>query len=288
MKFLTLIVILLFLGCSNTKVDEPVKVIPKEPTVIEVMEVKEPTVIEVMEVKEPTVIEVMEVKEPTLLAPETTVEALPFVPVNFLMHRPLLVKTMVSEWPEISIPSSIAGLIEQETCYSLIHSRCWSVYAKLETEREYGFGLGQLTVTKRFNAFEEAKLLNIKLKSWKWEDRLNPEFQMIAILSMMRRNYNAYNFSETELDRFAFSLASYNGGLGGIQADQRICRNTPKCNPNLWFNNTENTSLKQKVVVTGYGKSFFQINREYPVNILMKRRFKYKPYLDEHFKKAIL
>ena len=86
------------------------------------------------------------------------------------------------------------------------------------------------------------------------------------------------------IDRFAFALASYNGGLGGIQADQRMCKNTPNCNHNLWFGNVEKTSLKSKVKVGGYGKSFFEINREYPHNILHVRRYKYKPYIDGGFK----
>ena len=206
------------------------------------------------------------------------------VPKNFLVHKETLVKVIDSSWPTITMPSVVAGLIEQETCYSLTHSKCWSPSAKLETKREYGFGLGQLTVTPRFNAFEEAKGLDSRLKQWQWNDRFNPEFQMIAILAMLKRNYNVFRTSEKEYDQYAFALASYNGGIGGIQADQRICRNTPKCNSNLWFGNTEHTSLKQRTKVAGYGKSFFEINREYPKNILEVRRYKYKPYIDGGFK----
>ena len=208
------------------------------------------------------------------------------VPKNFLVHKDTLIKVMQVSWPTITIPSVPAGLIEQETCYSLTHSKCWSPHAKLETSREYGFGLGQLTVTSRFNSFNEVKELEPRLKQWKWEDRFNPEFQMIALLAMLKRNYSVYKSVESDADRYAFALASYNGGLGGIQSDQRICKNTPECNPNLWFGNTENTSLKKKIKVTGYGKSFFEINREYPKNILEVRRFKYKPYIDPEFKNA--
>jgi hypothetical protein len=206
------------------------------------------------------------------------------VPKNFLVHKETLATVIDSSWPTITMPSVVAGLIEQETCYSLTHSKCWSPSAKLETKREYGFGLGQLTVTSRFNAFEEVKGLDSRLKQWQWNDRFNPEFQMIAILAMLKRNYNVFKLAEKEYDQYAFALASYNGGIGGIQADQRICRNTPKCNPNLWFGNTEHTSLKQKTKVAGYGKSFFEINREYPRNILETRRYKYKPYIDGGFK----
>lgn len=205
------------------------------------------------------------------------------VPKNFLYHKDTLIKVMRTSWADISMPSVIPGLVEQETCYSLTHSKCWSVHAKLETKREYGFGLGQLTVTPKFNTFEEVKQLDQRLKEWKWEDRFNPEFQMIALNAMLKRNYNIFKTVENPIDRYAFALASYNGGIGGIQADQRICKNTEGCNPNLWFGHTEKTSLKAKTKVSGYGKSFFEINREYPYNILNVRRFKYKPYLDKEF-----
>jgi hypothetical protein len=205
------------------------------------------------------------------------------VPKNFITHKDTLVKVLSTSWPDITMPSVVPGLIEQETCYSLTHSKCWSPHAKLETSREYGFGLGQLTVTNRFNTFEEVKVLEPKLKGWKWEDRFNAEFQMIAIAAMLKRNYHTFKDVEN-IDKYAFSLASYNGGLSGILADQKICKHTPGCNPVLWFNNVEHTSLKKRTKVTGYGKSFFEINREYPKNILEVRRFKYKPYVDPEFK----
>jgi len=206
------------------------------------------------------------------------------VPKNFLYHKDTLIKVMQTSWNDISIPSVIPGLIEQETCISLTHSKCWSRFATLETSREYGFGLGQLTVTSSFNAFEEVKALDSRLKDWKWDDRFNAEKQMIAVVVMLKRNFKVFRSAEKEIDQYAFALAAYNGGIGGIQSDQRICRNTKGCNPNLWFGHVEHTSLKKKTAVVGYGKSFFEINRQYPVNILNVRRFKYKPYIDPYFK----
>ena len=206
------------------------------------------------------------------------------VPRNFIYHKDTLVKVMQTTWNDISIPSVIPGLIEQETCISLTHSKCWSRFAKLETSREYGFGLGQLTVTRRFNAFEEVRALDSRLRDWKWDDRFNAKNQMIAVVVMLRRNFRIFRSAEKEFDQYAFALASYNGGIGGIKSDQRICRNTRGCNPNLWFGHVEHTSLKRRTVVAGYGQSFFVINRKYPVNVLNVRRFKYKPYIDHHFK----
>lgn len=207
------------------------------------------------------------------------------IPQNFMFHKDTLVEVMKRKWPDIPYPSAIAGQIEQETCITLTHKKCWSRFAELKTSRERGVGLGQHTMTSRFDALAEARGLDDDLKEWNWDSPYSAEMQMTGLLAMMKRNYGIFK-STSELDRYAFALAAYNGGIGGIHADQRICRNTKGCDDKLWFGNVENTSLKAKVKVSGYGKSFFEINREYPVNILMKRRQKYKPFIDPFFEGA--
>lgn len=207
------------------------------------------------------------------------------IPQNFMFHKDTLVEVMKRKWPDIPYPSAIAGQIEQETCITLTHKKCWSRFAELKTSRERGVGLGQHTMTSRFDALAEARGLDSDLKEWNWDSPYSAEMQMVALLAMMKRNYGIFK-STSDLDRYAFALAAYNGGIGGIQADQRICRNTKGCDDKLWFGNVENTSLKAKVKVSGYGKSFFEINREYPVNILLKRRQKYKPFIDPFFEGA--
>ena len=207
------------------------------------------------------------------------------IPQNFMYHKDTLIDVMKRKWPDNPYPSAIAGQIEQETCITLTHKKCWSRFAELKTSREHGAGLGQHTKTSRFDAVEEAKTLDEDLKDWGWGDIYNAEMQMIGLVAMMKRNYGLFK-STSELDRYAFALAAYNGGIGGVQSDQRICRNTKGCDDKLWFGNVEHTSLKSKVKLKGYGSSFFDINREYPVNILMKRRQKYKPYIDPFFEGA--
>lgn len=209
------------------------------------------------------------------------------LPQDFLPHYTTFLYALDSTWKDVPIPSAVAGLFEQETCYNLKHSKCWNVKAELKTDREYGFGLGQLTVTSKFNAWEESKALDSRLKAWKWEDRYNSEYQMIAGVAMLKRNYNIFKYAINPYERFAFSTASYNGGIGGIQADQRVCRNTKGCNEWAWFGNVENTSLKAKTALKGYGKSFYEINREHTRNILTVRRQKYKPFVDVYFDKVL-
>lgn len=204
------------------------------------------------------------------------------IPQNFMFHKDTLVEVMKRKWPDIPYPSAIAGQIEQETCITLTHKKCWSRFAELKTSRERGVGLGQHTMSSRFDALAEARGLDDDLKGWNWDSPYSAEMQMVALLAMMKRNYGIFK-STSELDRYAFALAAYNGGIGGIQADQRICRNTKGCDDKLWFGNVENTSLKAKTKLNGYGKSFFDINREYPLLILTKRRYKYKIFIDEYF-----
>lgn len=200
------------------------------------------------------------------------------VPKNFWYHKDQLNQVIRDVWPTIKEPHTIGGLVEQETCISLTHRYCWSRFAELKTKHEHGIGLGQFTITKRFNAFEEVKALDPILKDWKEEDYFNANYQMRAILVKLRYNMKRFP-QEPPLESWAFTLAAYNGGLGGILKDQRLCKNTTGCNPNLWFGHVENTSLKTRLAFNGFQKSAYQINREYPQNILFKRRGKYEPFI---------
>ena len=58
-------------------------------------------------------------------------------------------------------------------------------------------------------------------------------------------------------------------------SDRRVCQATAGCDPGRWFGHVEKTSLKARAAIKGYGKSFFDINREYVVNVLQVRRSKY-------------
>lgn len=204
------------------------------------------------------------------------------LPDNFFRHYPTLVVALEDVWPDITQPAVIAGLVEQETCPSLKSKKCWNERAELKTKQEHGIGLGQHTITSKFNAFEETSHLHEKLKGWKVEDYWNAEMQLYGIAAKLKQNYSVFG-NTIEEDRFAFSLAAYNGGVGGILKDQRLCKNTKGCDPAKWWDNVENTSLKTKLPFNGFKKSAFQINREYPYNILKIRMQKYEPYLNPFF-----
>lgn len=189
---------------------------------------------------------------------------------------PVLRQEVSARWPDMAMPSALAAQVEQETCISLKSRGCWNPRTELKTDREYGFGLGQLTVTSRFNAWEEVRGMDAGLSAWRWEDRYDPRLQLRALV--VKDRFNARSFagsSATPADGIAFALAAYNGGVGGTMSDRKLCRNTPGCDPGRWFGHVEHTSLKARTKVGGYGQSFFDINRGYVRNVLVERRPKY-------------
>ena len=200
------------------------------------------------------------------------------IPENALKYAPMLKEVLVKLWPGVGPRSLFAGQVEQETCVSLKSKRCWSPTTELKTDREYGFGFGQLTVTKRFNAWEDVKKLDKELSAWKWENRYDPAYQLRALVVYNKSLYN--RLPDVIQEKLAFMFAAYNGGLGGILQDRRLCQNTKDCDPNVWFGHVERTSFKSKIKPKGYGKSFFEINREYPRNILFVRSTKYANLMD--------
>lgn len=208
-----------------------------------------------------------------------------FIPDNAKKYAPLLKKELINKWPEITPKNVFAGQIEQETCISLKHKGCWSPTVELKTSREYGFGIGQLTLaynkdgSERFNAFNDVKKLDKDLASWKWENRFDPSFQMRAMVIYDKSLYS--KIPNDVKEKLPFMFAMYNGGAGGILQDRRLCISTSGCNPNLWFGNVAKTSFKSKIKPKGYGQSFFDTNRGYPENIIHIRAPKYTNLMNE-------
>lgn len=193
-----------------------------------------------------------------------------------------LLALLPAYWPDMPLPSFLAAQIEQETCITLQHGKCFSERAELKTSREYGFGLGQLTITARFNAFLEVKALHPDLRDWPFEARYDRRMQLIALVVKDRHHYRGCApLMATARDTLACVAAQYNGGAGGFLADRRLCANTAGCDPRVWFGHIEHTSLKARRPASGYGKSFFEINREYVRNVLLVRRPKYATLMDD-------
>ncbi len=195
---------------------------------------------------------------------------------------PILKAEQMQYWPGMPLPSALGAQVEQETCISLKHRSCWSPRAELRTSREQGVGLGQLTRTfradasTRFDALDEiVKSFPKELANLSWDNRYDARLQLRALVLKDLQGYRLVMGAGSDRDRLAMSFAAYNGGLGGLASDRRACAATPGCDAGRWFGHVERTSLKAKAALPGYGKSFFEINREYVRNILIVRRVRY-------------
>lgn len=196
---------------------------------------------------------------------------------------PLLKQAQTAYWPDMPLPSTLGAQVEQETCITLKHKMCWNPRAELKTSREQGVGLGQLTRafnangSTRFDAMGDlTKSYSKELAGLNWQNPYDPALQLRALVLKDKQSCGLIKNTASGKDQLAMCFAAYNGGLGGLNSDRKVCAGTKGCNPGVWFGHVEQTSLKAKAAVSGYGKSFFAINREYVTNIMVVREVRYR------------
>lgn len=203
-------------------------------------------------------------------------------PAAAVAKLPILKQELEKHWPALTSRDYIGAQIEQETCITLKHSSCWNENAQLLTHREQGVGLGQLTRAfypdgrLRFDAMAELKARYPKeLENLSWESWRSIRLQLRAVVLKDRDLCASIRNAATEKDRMQMCMAAYNGGFGGLSNDRLACRAKPGCDHTRWFGHVEHTSMKSKLRMKGYGRSPFEINREYVHTIERVRRPRY-------------
>ena len=206
------------------------------------------------------------------------------VPARAQQYLPLLVEQQRSIWPDAPIPSFLGAQVEQESCISLTHSKCWNPNVQLKTPREWGRGLGQVTTayradgSVRFDKQAELRAQFASLRGWTTDRWMDPRYQLIAIVEMDKSIYGRMHDAATPIDRLGFTLSAYNGGESGVRQDRLLCANTSRCDRRRWVGHVERTSAKSRTPHPGYRQSFYAINREYVSNVIGLRRPKYEPF----------
>ena len=185
------------------------------------------------------------------------------------------------------------ALIEHESCITLCSKRCWNAKSRLKTAREEGAGLGQLTRAWKHGKLRFDTLNYLKRKYRKelndltWNNvYTKPKLQIRAMILLWNQNYRRLPIDISNLNKIAFSDASYNQGFYRTYKDRQYCKLTKGCNPKVWFNNVEKSCTASHKVLYG-NRSACDISRHH-VRDVMRRSIKYYfYYLDNNYTRVL-
>lgn len=219
------------------------------------------------------------------MAPAAAQNVRTYIPAKAPLYLPALREEQLKYWADNPAPYNLAGLVEQESCISLTHSRCWDPKSQLKTAREEGAGFGQITRAYRadgglrFDSLAELRNKHsAELTGWNWSNvYTRPDLQLRAIILMNRDNYKLLRDIKDPMERLRFTDAAYNGGKGGVDNDRRLCSLRAGCDSQKWFGQVELTCSKSKVPIYG-NRNACDINREHVHNVFQLRSDKYKPW----------
>jgi hypothetical protein len=204
-----------------------------------------------------------------------------YIPTGANTYAPVLKAEQTRFWAQHPAPELLAGLVEQESCLSLTHSRCWNPSSRLKTQREEGAGLGQITRafradgSERFDALAEMRSAHRELAGLTWANVYErPDLQLRAIVLKVQDDFKALSVVTDPRLRLDFADAAYNGGRRGVTDERRACGLKAGCDPQIWFGHVELTCLKSKAAL--YGRDACQINREHVQMVIRVRSLKYR------------
>lgn len=208
-----------------------------------------------------------------------------FIPEKAKLYLPIVKNEQQRFFSDIKQPEYFGGLVEQESCISLKHSRCWDPRSELKSVHEQGIGFGQITRafkadgSVRFDALTDMKRQNKELSELSWDTiKSRPDLQIRTMILMTKSNYKSLWSVSSPEERLKFSDAAYNGGIGGVNKERRLCGLKAGCDPQYWFENVEKTCSKSLKPLYG-NRNACMINREHVTYVFKLRMAKYSPYL---------
>ena len=179
---------------------------------------------------------------------------------------PILVEEHQRIWPE----SDIAIIAEQ-----INHESAWKENAtRVETSGVVSYGLFQvldatlIEMQTRHKMLAGARPVQMLQARWGIRAGLLYDKDMWKLCGFSRDGCSSCHGNDR--NRWAFTLASYNGGFGWIQRDRKMTAEKGR-DGNVWFRNVELFSKRSK--------QFFEINRRYPREILANA-YRWRDYAD--------
>ena len=213
-----------------------------------------------------------------VMAPRAQAETIPPGAIKYL---PTLKAEQQKYWPNHPSPWHLAGLVEQESCLSLTHSKCWNPESKLETKREIGLGFGQLTKafradgSLRFDTVADLRSKYAPLADLNWQTLAKrPDLQLRALVLLSKESATPFAHTGSPLE---FGDSAYNGGVSDVKKSRRACAMSPGCDPQKWFDNVELHCVKSRQILYG-NRSACDINVGHVRLIFRVRSFKYRVY----------
>lgn len=204
------------------------------------------------------------------------------LPAGYLRYGPLLWQAQRDYWPDHPRPAVLAALAEQESCPRLTSPQCWNPAARLQSAREEGAGIGQLTRAYypdgrvRFDMLHDMRQQYPQaLGSLSWDTIYQrPELQLRALVLLSREQAQAFR-QLPALARLPFADAAYNGGIADVRRERRACHLTPGCDPAQWFGHVALHCQKSRQPLYGR-RSACDINRQHVEQVLKVKPHKYE------------
>ena len=210
-----------------------------------------------------------------------------FIPTNAYKYQIAFKAQVYKLVPDTLYPEYFPALVEQESCISLTHRRCFDPTSELLTDREQGTGFGQITRafnkdgTIRFDSLTDLRARHMnELKELSWSNvKQRPDLQIDQIILMTLDNHKSLWQIQKSLERYKMADAAYNEGIGKLKKERLQCGLTVGCDPQYWKGNVEKINLYPGAKPIYGNRTAYMITREHVYNVFELRMPKYEAYI---------